>query len=188
MICGLQKRGHGIKITNWAVYANFPRDDKINSHLKKHSSAHVHFQGISNFQREQCVQWLKVAEHMCGTTWLKLNTRYLPFSLPKLSTSFQVQRTKFSQTKLSSARVYSEQGLQRVRHGRRRNTSWRTADERKQLEEVNKKKKTVRKKERGMKREGEANPDFPGRGWRRVKAQGSKQCSPARGRKGERRH
>lgn len=112
---------------------------------------------------------------------IKVKHAFLLFSLPKLSTSFQVQRTKFSQTKLSSARVYSEQGLQRVRHGRRRNTSWRTADEKKQLEEVNKekkKKKTVRKKERGMKREGEANPDFPGRGWRRVKAEGSKQTRP----------
>lgn len=38
------------------------------------------------------------------------------------------------------------------------------ADEKKQLE-VNKKKKTVRKKWRG--REKGVNPDFPERGWRR---------------------
>lgn len=105
-------------------------------------------------------------------TAVKVKHAFLPFSLPKLSTSFQVQRTKFSQTKLFSTHVYNERGLQRVCRGGRRNTSWRTADEKKPLEEVNKKKDSEKEKERGRKKE--SNPDFPGRGWRRIKAEGSK--------------
>lgn len=45
-------------------------------------------------------------------------------------------------------------------------------------------KKSTKKKDSEKEREGdekrgrEANPDFPGRGWRRVKAEGSKQTRP----------
>jgi len=52
--------------------------------------------------------------------------------------------------------------LQRVCHERKRNTSWRTAAEKKQLEEVNKKDSKKRERER-RKGEKETNPGFLGK-------------------------
>jgi len=60
-----------------------------------------------------------------------------------------------SRKRNSLPRACNGQGLQRVYHERRRNTSWRTAAEKKQLEEVNKKLSKKKKRERERERERE---------------------------------